>query len=198
MKLIASALAGLIMGSLATCAGLGSRVPVEQFLAVEREHLRAVAVGDSLRGLASAEADRATRAGRVADSLRALRPAVVTVILSSPDSVGEAWGIEATSPDPETRCIPRGVYASLLADRAALHLMDSAGVWTAVQVTACLDALAYSDRAEAEARADALRLYEAGEALAGEVETLRRTRWMWAAGGALGGILLVIGIGAVL
>lgn len=162
------------------------------------EHAKAVALGQDYRAERDAHHRAAVDAMNTADSLRRIRPEVRARVIAAPDSVAAASGIVLTTPDSMTRCIPLADLAALLADRAELDLTDSAAKWDAISVSACLEALAYSDSAEAVARNNALRLYTASEALVVEVGQLRRARWWWAAGGAAGGILLVMGIGAAL
>lgn len=189
----------LVLGALGCWWFLSSRtVTLEEFRAVAEQHTLAVAAGADLRAERDAHHRAAVDAMNTADSLRRLRPEIRTRVAANPDSSARAAGIAVTAPDPLTRCIPLADLALLLADRAELGLADSSARWDNVGLSACLEALSYSDSAEAVARANAVRLYEAGKALSGEVATLRRTRWLWAAGGAVGGILLVMGIGAAL
>lgn len=191
-------LAGAVIGAAGCYFWLSrSTVPLAEFQAVQEAHVLSMARNMDYRAEAAAHRLAAVDASNSADSLRRLIPGIRHTVIANADSVAEASGIVATAPDSLTRCIPLEDLAGLLADRAELQMADSAARMESIAVSACLQALSYSDSAEAVAREDAARLHGAAAGLASEVQANRRTRWLWAAGGAAVATLAILAGGAL-
>lgn len=142
-------------------------------------------------------ADSAARAQAVADSLRNARTVARAAALAAPDSAARAQGLNVAAPDSLTRCLPVAELADLLASRAELGLADSTAAYDLAALAACGEALALSDSSGSVARASAETAYTVAQELAQEAEAARRTRWLWAAGGAVGAALLMLAGGAL-
>ncbi len=196
MRTFTHGLAALLGALLTYLIVTHGQTPEAGFKAAQASHTKAVALGQDYRNERDAWREIAIGAEATADSMRSLRVTTRRTVLESPDSAAKSLGLHATVKD-SSRCLPLSEFADLVASKIELELADSAMLRDSVALNGCQSALAYADSAEVVARADAEAQYKAGKALSVEVHTLRRTRWMWAAGGAVGAVLLMLGASAL-
>ena len=173
------------------------KVSVKEFNALEANYTRSVAQGMGLRAERDEWKEKAEASGATADSFRSLRVTARKAALDAPDSAAKSLGLTVTKPESTTRCLPVGEFAELVAAKIELGLADSAALLDSVALNACGEALIYSDSAEVVARRSAEASFKAAKSLAAEVQVMRRTKWLYAVGGATVALLAAFGLSAL-